>query len=172
MSKWLATLGATSLAMAVSSGAMATNSDTVPEFGNVVVASLSGFEEVPSVSTNAEGQFFAEILEDRLEYRLSYAGLESDATQAHIHFGRRGTNGGVSAFLCSNLNGPEGTQTCPITEGVITGTITAQEVVGPEDQGIAPGEFEELIRAILNEAAYANVHTVDHPAGEIRGQIR
>jgi hypothetical protein len=34
-----------------------------------------------------------------------------------------------------------------------------------------PGEFEEAITAMRDGAAYANVHTVVYPTGEIRGQI-
>jgi hypothetical protein len=39
-------------------------------------------------------------------------------------------------------------------------------------QGIAPGEFEELLAAIRAGVAYANVHTSTFPGGELRGQLR
>ena len=39
-------------------------------------------------------------------YRLGYAGLEGNVTQAHIHFGQKSVTGGVSVFLCSNLGTP------------------------------------------------------------------
>jgi hypothetical protein len=45
-------------------------------------------------------------------------------------------------------------------------------VIGPTGQGIAPGEFAELVRAIRAGATYANVHTDKHPTGEIRGHIQ
>ena len=47
----------------------------------------------------------------------------------------------------------------------------AASVVGPTAQGIAPGEFAEVIRAIRAGAAYANMHTTAFPAGEIRDQV-
>ena len=53
----------------------------------------------------------------------------------------------------------------------ITGTIRPPDVVGPAGQGIAAGEFGELVRAIRAGVTYANVHTAPFPAGEIRGQI-
>ena len=43
--------------------------------------------------------------------------------------------------------------------------------MGPAGQGVSPGEFAELARAIQTGVAYANVHTAAFPAGEIRGQI-
>ena len=44
-------------------------------------------------------------------------------------------------------------------------------MVGPAGQGLAPGEFDELVRAMRAGATYANVHTTLVPGGEIRGQI-
>ena len=44
-------------------------------------------------------------------------------------------------------------------------------MIGPAGQGIAAGEFAELVRALRAGAAYANVHTTAHPGGEIRGQV-
>ena len=138
---------------------------------------LNGDEEVApaaAVSTVATGQFDARISHDETEidYVLSYADLEGAVQQAHIHFGRRGTNGGISAFLCTNLgNGPAGTPPCPPSPATVSGTITAADVVGPTAQGIAPGEFAELIRAIRNGATYVNVQSAKVPNGEVRGQI-
>jgi hypothetical protein len=44
-------------------------------------------------------------------------------------------------------------------------------VIGPAGQGVAAGEFAEVLQAIRAGAAYANVHTTNFPAGEIRGQV-
>ena len=75
-------------------------------------------------------------------------------------------NGGISAFLCTNLgNGPIGTPTCPLTEGTVTGVITPATVVGPANQGIAAREFDELVRAIRAGATYANIHTTANTGG-------
>jgi CHRD domain len=92
--------------------------------------------------------------------------------QAHVHFGQEDVNGGVSVFLCSNLAGaPAGVQACPPAPATITGTIAAGDVVGPAEQGIAPGELAELLAAMRAGVTYANVHSDKFPNGEIRGQI-
>jgi CHRD domain len=132
-------------------------------------ARLKGYEEVPAVSTVARGKFEAEI--DRsaqlIEYELSYQDLEANALFAHIHLGQRTANGGVSVFLCGGGDKPP----CPPTAGTVEGTIDPADVIGPANQGIAPGEFDELVRAIRAGVTYANVHSSKFPGGEIRGQI-
>lgn len=136
---------------------------------------MTGFEEVPAVSTNAIGEFNASISDDETEitYRLGYAGLEGQVTQAHIHLGQASVNGGVSVFLCANppVTAPSGTQACPPSPATITGTLTASNVIGPAGQGVAPGEFAELVRAIRAGSTYANVHSTKFPGGEVRAQI-
>ena len=136
---------------------------------------LSGYEEPPAVSTVASGSFEARIDKEMREirYRLSYANLETPASQAHIHFGQRRTNGGISAWLCGNppLTPPAGTPLCPPTTGTVTGVITPEDVIGPAGQGIEPLAFDELVRAIRAGVTYANVHTTRFPGGEIRGQL-
>ena len=137
---------------------------------------LSGYEETPSaVSTTGIGTFNARIANDesRIEWQLTYADLEGAVQQAHIHFGQRGVSGGISVFLCTNLgNGPAGTPACPAFPATVEGTLTADDVVGPASQGIAPGEFGELRRAIRNGFAYVNIHSDTYAGGEARGQLR
>jgi hypothetical protein len=143
----------------------------------VVKAELIGYQEVPAISSTCEGEFRAKISNDdsQIEFELSYTNLEGDVEQAHIHFGQKDINGGVSVFLCSNLgNGPAGTPSCPgPRSGTVTGTRVAADVIGgAAAQGIAAGELEELIEAIHAGKAYANVHSALLPAGECRGQIK
>lgn len=136
------------------------------------IARLRGAEEVPALSTPGGGRFEASIDDDEITYELSYFNLKGAVTQAHIHLGQRGVNGGVMAFLCSNLDTrPAGTQPCPASPGEISGTIHASDVIGPTGQGISPGEFSEMLRAIRIGITYVNVHTDLFPAGEIRGQL-
>jgi len=139
---------------------------------------LTGYEEVPTLSTPANGEFKARVsrFSETIEYRLSYRGFESDVTQAHIHFGARATNGGITVWLCGNpsatITPPAGTPTCPLREGTVTGVLEPDDVVaGAAAQGIAVGEFDELVDAIRAGVTYANVHSVNRPPGEIRAQL-
>ena len=142
---------------------------------DVTSTRLVGLQEVPPISTVGVGTFRIRMVrDDAFTFRLTYNKLESPVTQAHIHFAQRRVAGGVSVFLCSNLTTPApppGTAACPTPSGVVTGTITADDVVGPVGQGITAGEFDELVRAIRVGATYANVHTTTFTGGEIRGQI-
>ncbi len=134
-------------------------------------AGMIGYQEVPAISTLATGRFQAELVNDNtLEYQLSFSASElGTVTQAHIHFGQRSVNGGIVVFLCSNLGDrPAGTQACPAS-GSVSGTITSANVL--PQQGIATGEFNELVRALRAGVAYANVHSTTFPGGEFRGQI-
>ncbi len=136
-----------------------------------VKASLSGFAEVPSISTTGTGRLRLRIDPgtSTITYELTFSGLQGGAvTGAHIHLGQAGVAGGVIASLCG------GTETaCPATPaGVLSGTIVPAEILGPAAQGIAPGEFAEVLRAIRAGAVYANVHTTTYSGGEIRGQLK
>jgi CHRD domain len=136
---------------------------------------LTGYEEVPALSTPGVGEFRASISRssDEIRYRLTFSGLESAATQAHIHFENETNNGAIVVFLCTNLgNGPAGTQACPADGGTIRGTITPADIgAGAAGQGIAAGEFDEFVRAIRAGATYVNVHSVNRATGEIRAQL-
>ncbi|WP_117212091.1 CHRD domain-containing protein [Allorhizocola rhizosphaerae] len=136
---------------------------------------LSGYQEDPlALSTTGSGQFRALVNNSAQEvgYRLSYANLEGNITQAHIHLGGRAQSGGIMVFLCTNAgNGPAGTQPCPAAPATITGTIRPADVIGPAAQGIAAGQFNEFVAAIRAGTAYVNVHSSQYPAGEIRAQL-
>jgi len=147
-------------------------------------AQLVGYNEVPSVSTAARGEFYAVLNkeETELKYWLSYSNLTSPASQSHIHIGQHHTNGGISVWLCEGtLPAPTAaTPTCEpqSTTKPIMGLITSAEIIGPGAQGVAATELAELIAAMRAGAAYANVHSVSpgapvvgFPGGEIRGQI-
>ncbi len=132
------------------------------------VAPQSGAQEVPSVETRARGQTVLQLSWDgtELSYRLSVANL-FDVTQAHIHLAQPGANGPVVVWLYPS--GPPAQLIPGRSSGILaTGVITASDLVGP----LAGAPLDDLIEHISTGNAYVNVHTVAHPPGEIRGQIR
>ena len=140
-------------------------------------ARLRGLEEVPSISTAGQGFFFASLndAEIQLDYTVFYVGTESTVTQSHIHIGQTSVNGGIVLFFCTNLTPPAGVPVPPACPNgavnTVSGTLTAANVTAQTAQGIGLGEFAEVIRAMRAGFAYANVHSVAYPGGEIRGQI-
>jgi hypothetical protein len=157
-------IGATAVALFASSG---------PRQGR---GELSGYQEIPTLSTPANGTLDVTIAQDgaSLDYKLSYEGFETNVTQAHIHLGRPAFNGGIMVYLCTNLAPPAGVPeppACPLLAGTVTGTLTAADVFGPAGQGITTNEFGEVVAALRAEAAYGNVHTTRFGGGEIRAQV-
>jgi hypothetical protein len=132
---------------------------------------MHGFEENPSVMTTGRGRLRLRIDDDAqiIRFELSYDDLEGGAVSAsHIHVAAKHVNGGVSAFFC----GGGGKPACTTPSGHFTGEIRPRDVIGPAGQGIDPGEFDELVRAIRAGYTYVNVHTTRWGGGEIRGQIK
>jgi len=171
--RW-ATLTALATAAFVFGGAAASAEDFSAKF--------SGFQEVGGVGAAQTGAILSagkatlDLSLDKkaqtLAFKLTYTGLGSPVTQAHIHFGKRHVGGGIFVFFCSNLaNPPPGTQACPANGGTVTGTLTPASVIGPTAQGVAAGNFDALVVALESNTAYGNIHTTLFPAGEIRGQI-
>jgi CHRD domain len=150
---------------------------------------LSGFGEVPVISTTGKGSFKATIdpVSGNIDYTLSYSGLQGKVTQSHIHIGPAQNTGGIAVWLCQTATTlapvttpPSVVPTCPDPSGTVTGTITAAHVIGPALQLITAGQLDEVVAAIKAGLAYVNVHTGPNPpvtttgvpGGEIRGQFR
>jgi hypothetical protein len=135
-----------------------------------VKARLSGFQEVPAISTQGAGTLRLKVNEGgtAIAFELSYANLEGGAvTAAHIHFAQPGVNGAPIAFLCGGGTKPA----CPVAPATITGTIVPADILDASAQGIAAGQFSEALRAMRAGVTYVNVHTTGFAAGEIRGRI-
>ena len=168
-SRLLLLVGLTTACTIAIVAAVATGS---PDRAARTAVTLSGFNETPPILTNGSGTFRATINGDRLAYTLTFSGLSSPATQAHLHFGQPGVAGGVFLFLCTNLgNGPAGTPACPANEGTVTRTVTAADIVAVPAQNVTASDFAGALRIIHSGDAYANVHTTKFPMGEIRGQL-
>jgi hypothetical protein len=151
--------------------------------GESLNARLQGYSEVPANSTEASGDFRAKISRDEsfIDYDLSYEDLEGEVLMSHIHIAQRGVNGGIAVWLCQTATRPAPvavanlTPLCPAAPGKVSGRITAANVIavsGPPEQGIASGEFDEVVKAIRAGVAYVNVHSTKFAPGEVRGQVR
>ena len=140
--------------------------------GSRARARLDSYQEAPqTLSTAGHGQFRARINASSIDFTLTYDGLEGTVSAAHIHLGRPGLAGGIIVHFC----GTGGRPPCPqsaTAANPVSFTITPADVVGPAAQGIAAGEFNELVRALRAGAVYANVHSLpNYGGGEIRGQV-
>ncbi|MGE1126180.1 CHRD domain-containing protein [Bacillus wiedmannii] len=126
-------------------------------------AKLRGRNEVPPVETDARGQAFFKLSRDELslKFKLELFDLEN-VVVAHLHLGAKGTNGPVVAFLFGPITNP-----VSIECATFTGIITQEDLVGP----LAGQTLDALVNEIIAGNIYINVHTVQHPTGEIRGQL-
>ena len=122
------------------------------------VANLSGNQQVSTVLTSATGQVTATLdANNRLQLQGSFEGLTSEvnteiAGGAHIHAAPAGVNGGVEIPLELSLNSGnmEGTFETSNNTYVLSNT---------------------QVEMLLDREMYVNIHTMDYPSGELRGQL-
>jgi hypothetical protein len=137
---------------------------------------LTGFQEVPAVISTGSGTVKLQIFANRVTYELSYRGLEGAPIMAHIHVGQPAVNGGIAAWLCktslvpASLTPPPGTPDCPSPSGSVSGTITARSLFTPVPAQ-SVDRFADFLTALRAGVAYANVHSTEVPAGEIRADL-
>ncbi len=157
------------VAGALVAGAAIAGTVALADGGNGIREELTGYQEDPlTLSTPASGDFHASLQakRDAISYRLSYSGLESDGPAGpHPLRGPPSERRDLGVpLLRTSATGPAGTQACPTAPGrTITGTIKPADVIGPAAQGIAAGEFDELLDAIANDVTYVNVHSMPVP---------
>lgn len=105
----------------------------------------------PSPTGGGTGSFRLDTINNELRLSIQFSGLSSEVTVAHIH--------GPAA---PGINGPVVYNLTP-PDNPISMTIP---LVDPGGYPVA-----QQIDDLLNELWYVNIHTVNHPVGEIRGQI-
>lgn len=126
------------------------------------IAPLSGNEVVPSsVDTDARGlaKLMLNAATDQLQFRLNVANIE-DIIGAHIHAGGPDENGPIVVPLFGN---PFVEEPVSVNGTLVEGTATVADLSGSNWD-----EFEEMMRS---GNTYVQIHTVDNPGGEIRGQL-
>src|SRR5256886_1914642 len=114
-----------------------------------LTVTLNGANERPTpVNTTASGFGLLSLIGNELTYNITYSGLSSPATAAHIH-GPADING--FAGVLQPVSGVSG------TSGTLAGTLV-----------LPPRQFGNLIYGLI----YANIHHTNKPDGEIPGPIR
>ncbi|MDA8170626.1 MAG: CHRD domain-containing protein [Nitrospiraceae bacterium] len=135
-------------------------------FATQFSTTLSGKNEVPQVKTTATGEVVFKFIGDHGEIALDYS-LDvknvKDATAARIHLGKPGKNGPAVVVLYA---GP--TKKGKFTGRLAHGRIVIKDLVGPLEGKTLGG----LMHEIMEDNAYVNVLTVEHPDGEIRGPLK
>ena len=161
----LAGLAAVTYAVAGSDGPR--NPPNTKEFK----AELNGFHETPSVSSTGWGNFRAKLVDDdhpALRVHLRRPGGRQLALRARALRRALRRRPASSFFLCGGSTKPT---PCPNVSGTVEGDVTPADVIGPNGQGIEPGSFAEILRAMRAGHSYVNIHTTRWRGGEIRGQI-
>ncbi len=142
---------------------------------------LTGFEEVPVVITTGSGELKLTINQSAgtIDYVLTYADLQADITQSHIHVAQKSVNGGIVLWLCQT----PGTQAPPAVAaitpfcvpgraGTVTGQLKDANALATATQQLAAGSLDDVLIAIEAGKAYGNIHTTVSPGGEVRGQVK
>jgi hypothetical protein len=140
---------------------LAAGSETKPRF----IAGLAGSNEVPPVASGLSGTASFHLVDN--DQVVAFTLTLEDASQllvAHIHMAPQGVNGPVVAFLLGPLPAPGLTQDRVRVEGFLTDA----NLTGP----LAGKTVADLVAAMKAGNAYVNAHTVNHPTGAARGQIR
>ena len=133
-------------------------------------ARLSGFQEVPAISTQGSGSLRLKVNDagTSIAFELSYANLEGGAASAaHIHFAQPGVNGAPIAWLCG------GGREAGVSGGAGEGHRDHRRgrhrrCLGPGDRG------RPARRGPPRHARGSDLRQRSHPpfpAGEIRGLI-
>ncbi len=126
---------------------------------DTIKATLSGDNEVPGPGdTNGKGKFKATLGEDSLCYTLSVRRVD-EVVAAHIHAGGED----VAGPIVVTLQTPQNKQ--PVSECLIA--------VPDEEDTAATLSVSELAAIAADPGAYyVNVHSVEFPAGAVRGQLK
>ena len=131
---------------------------------------LNGENEVPVRDTKAQGQavFFVNEAGTEISYKLNVANIEN-VTQAHIHLGPPTGTGNIVVWLYPSQPPFQVTLIPGRTQGTLAeGTFGASRLIND----LAGEPLSTLLDEIRAGNTYVNVHTLQFPPGEIRGQIR
>ena len=123
---------------------------------------LEGEFEKPQLDTNASGMAVFKSTPGNIWYQINITGIDK-VTAAHIHSGALGEKGPILASLFRSNGTITGNINGTLTQGIITGEM----LEGP----LVSDQLSEIALGMKNGSTYVDVHTVDYPNGEVRGQI-
>jgi hypothetical protein len=149
---------------AVGGGFLACNDSSTGPASTTYIATLNGANEKPNaVTTPATGTATYTLTGNTLTYTITVTGLTSTSTMSHIHLGSGAVAGPVIVPYTVYA----------IQNGLVTtGTIDLSNPVSSNSATLANTISGDSLKVLLNNGnAYTNVHTLNFPAGEIRGQI-
>lgn len=131
-------------------------------------AELTGGEEVPAIVTDMAGRAEVRVDEDMMHADFEVRVENGIAvTQSHLHCAPAGQNGPVIAFLFGSIPGG-----FDVDGSLAEFTLTDANILpAGEDCSVPVHDIASLTQALQAGIIYANVHTVAHPGGEIRGQL-
>ena len=130
-------------------------------------AYLNGSAVVPPVKTEAIGGARFDFTPDgkSMRFNLSLQKL-SNATAVHIHLGAAGKEGPPVVTLYPFGPSPL------VQEGKSPGIQARGMITAANLEGSLKGKpLSDLLKEIQSGNAYVQVHTKQHPNGELRGQI-
>lgn len=156
------------LGLALVSGVLSTGCNNATEGQEFFQADLAGANEVPPRDTGATGVCGFVVTGNRVDFSITTSGLTSGVVGAHIHLAPAGSNGPVRVpFINPNLAGTNTVTPFAAPSGgiLMENSFGASDVTG----GLS---LDDILSAMRSGGAYCNIHTVNFPGGEIRGQIR
>ena len=130
--------------------------------GTKYKAKLTGDSVVPPINTTAAGRAVIFIGDDWLRWKLNVTGV-TDPTMAHMHMAKKGVNGSIVADLLNSAKFKNATDRI-----VISGRITPADLQGP----LQNKTMADLQAAISANNVQIDLHTKNHPNGELRGTIK
>ena len=156
-------------------------------------ADLTPAQEVPPVTnaTSAGTSTITVVDTNNIRIETVITSAIDSVTQAHVHAGAAGANGGIMIWLTGQFsstqlvargfgNATSGFQTTGLTGGLhnlivtrgVNPTCPAAPALASTGCFVSPFTFDSLLFRVRNGSAYVNVHTRRNPGGEIRGQVQ
>jgi ABC-type phosphate/phosphonate transport system substrate-binding protein len=130
-------------------------------------ATMNGASENPANTSTGTGTFTATLdtSTNVFTYDCTFTGLTSNVNNGHIHGPATAT---VNSGTTINFNTLAG---ATFSFGQQAGACHGTTVLNTATQITATVSGDSLRKLLFAGLTYANIHTVNNPGGEIRGQI-